>query len=92
MQRVRVQPQAERASVSQLELFFDLVFVFALTQVTDLLAHDPNLTNLARSVLVLAVLWWAWADSTGYYQRKAMEKMEAKKRALSKSKKKQPST
>lgn len=55
-----MQPQAEQASVSQLELFFDLVFVFALTQVTDLLAHEPNLTNLARSVLVLAVLWWAW--------------------------------
>lgn len=29
----------------------------------------------------LAVVWWTWADSTGYTKRKAMEKMEAKKRA-----------
>ncbi|TAK84654.1 MAG: TIGR04438 family Trp-rich protein [Aquabacterium sp.] len=28
----------------------------------------------------LAILWWAWADATGYYQRKAMEKMDARKR------------
>ena len=48
-------------SVSPLELFFDLVFVFALTQCTALMAADPSWGGLARGLLVLAVLWWAWA-------------------------------
>jgi low temperature requirement protein LtrA len=48
--------------VSQLELFFDLVFVFALTRVTDLLTDDTSAVGLLRAVLVLAVLWWVWVD------------------------------
>ena len=47
--------------VSPLELFFDLVFVFALTQVTSLLADDPTWGGALRGMLVLAALWWAWA-------------------------------
>ena len=58
--RVRVQAASERATVSNLELFFDLVFVYALTQVTDLLAHNTSAVNTFRSVLVLGVLWWCW--------------------------------
>jgi low temperature requirement protein LtrA len=51
----------ERASVTQLELFFDLVFVFALTQVTDLMAHEPvTVGGVVRGALVLGVLWWCW--------------------------------
>jgi len=46
---------------SPLELFFDLVFVFAITQVTGLLSDEPNASGLARGLLVLAALWWAWA-------------------------------
>ncbi len=34
--------------MSPLELFFDLVFVFALTRVTDLMAEDPTGVNLLR--------------------------------------------
>ncbi|HEY6150581.1 MAG TPA: low temperature requirement protein A, partial [Gaiellaceae bacterium] len=49
--------------VTPLELFFDLVFVFAITQVTSLLAHHPSWGGLLRGMLVLAALWWAW---TGY--------------------------
>lgn len=58
--RLRLQQVQERASVSPLELFFDLVFVFALTRVTDLMADDPSGTNLLRGVLVMAVVWWCW--------------------------------
>jgi low temperature requirement protein LtrA len=51
-------------SVSPLELFFDLVFVFALTQVTAYMAHEVEsghgLEGLLRGVLVLMLLWWAW--------------------------------
>ena len=47
--------------VTPLELFFDLVFVLAITQVTALLADDPTWEGLARGMLILGVLWWAWA-------------------------------
>jgi low temperature requirement protein LtrA len=47
--------------VTPLELFFDLVFVFALTQVTALMSNDPTWTGLAEGLLVLVALWWAWA-------------------------------
>ena len=49
--------------VTPLELFFDLVFVFAITQVTSLLTHDPTWGGVLRGTLVLAAIWWAW---TGY--------------------------
>jgi low temperature requirement protein LtrA len=47
--------------VTPLELFFDLVFVFALTQVTTMLGEDATWHGLSRSLLVLGALWWAWA-------------------------------
>ena len=47
--------------VTPLELFFDLVFVFAITQVTALLAAQPTWGGLLRGLVVLAALWWAWA-------------------------------
>jgi low temperature requirement protein LtrA len=53
------QPDDERR-VSALELFFDLVFVFAITRTTELLGEDPTFTGLLHGLLVLAVVWWAW--------------------------------
>ena len=47
--------------VGPLELFFDLVFVFAITQVTQFIANDPSWEGLARALLILTVVWWAWA-------------------------------
>ncbi|MFC6962842.1 low temperature requirement protein A [Halocatena marina] len=47
-------------SVTPLELFFDLVFVFAFTQVTGFLIHHLTWTGLAQSAALLGVLWWAW--------------------------------
>ena len=52
--------EAEEKRVAPLELFFDLVFVFALTQVTALMSERPNWTGLGQGMLVLAALWWAW--------------------------------
>ena len=46
--------------VTPRELFFDLVFVFAFTQVATLLADDPTFAGIGRGVLVLGALWWAW--------------------------------
>jgi low temperature requirement protein LtrA len=50
--------QTER--VTPLELFFDLVFVLALTQCTALMADDPTWAGVIRGLLVLGVLWWSW--------------------------------
>src|SRR3954463_15250243 len=56
-------PRAETEDrVTNLELFFDLVFVFAITQVTGLMSHDPTWPGLAQGMLVLTALWFAWAS------------------------------
>jgi low temperature requirement protein LtrA len=56
--RLAVMRQHEQ--VTPLELFFDLVFVLAITQCTQLMSANPTLTGLARGLLVLALLWWGW--------------------------------
>ena len=43
-----------------LELFFDLVFVLALTQCTTLMSDNPTWEGLGQGLLVLALLWWSW--------------------------------
>jgi low temperature requirement protein LtrA len=50
----------EGERVTPLELFFDLVFVLAITQCTALMAHHPTWSGLAQGLLVLGILWWAW--------------------------------
>ena len=51
----------EERKTSYLELFFDLVFVFAFTQVTALILEDTSAQGFARAALVLAMVWWAWS-------------------------------
>jgi low temperature requirement protein LtrA len=46
--------------VTPAELFFDLVFVYAITQVTALMAADPSALRMAGAAVVLALLWWCW--------------------------------
>jgi len=50
----------EAETVTPLELFFDLVFVLALTQCTALMAAEPTWEGLAKGLLILGVLWWSW--------------------------------
>jgi len=54
-------PESEQR-VTPLELFFDLVFVFAITQVTGYLADHPTWIGLLQGLLILMALWWAWAS------------------------------
>jgi low temperature requirement protein LtrA len=51
----------EERKTSYLELFFDLVFVFAFTQVTALILEDTSVQGFLRAALVLAMVWWAWS-------------------------------
>ena len=53
-------PATER-SVSPVELLWDLVFVFAITQVGTLLSNQLTWDGFGRSMLVLALVWWAWS-------------------------------
>src|SRR3954449_2210035 len=54
---------AEQRTTS-LELFYDLVFVFAVTQVSHLLLADLTWTGTGKALLVLLVVWWAWNYTT----------------------------
>jgi low temperature requirement protein LtrA len=57
-----VRPTDDSHRVTTLELFFDLVFVFALTQVTALMAGDPTVRGLGRGLVLLALLWFGWSS------------------------------
>jgi low temperature requirement protein LtrA len=50
----------EGERVTSLELFFDLVFVLALTQCTALMDRTPTAEGVLKGLLVLGVLWWSW--------------------------------
>ena len=60
--RLVVRSTDESHRVTTLELFFDLVFVFALTQVTALMADDPTARGLGRGLVLLALLWFGWTS------------------------------
>ena len=49
---------------STLELFYDLVFVFAVTQVSHLLLDHLTWTGAGQATLALLVVWWSWNYTT----------------------------
>jgi len=65
-------PRAARAwlhaphqqSVTFVELFFDLVFVFAVTQLTSITAHDLTIEGVVRSLVLFWLIWWGWTQFT----------------------------
>jgi low temperature requirement protein LtrA len=60
--RARIVPTDEGHGVTTLELFFDLVFVFAITQVTAFMAVDLGWRSVLRGLVLLALLWFAWCS------------------------------
>jgi low temperature requirement protein LtrA len=62
MQRRRIGEEGQRATT--LELFYDLVFVFAITQVSHLLLAHLTWEGAGQSLLVLLVVWWSWNYTT----------------------------
>jgi low temperature requirement protein LtrA len=60
--RTLVSPHSQSATF--VELFFDLVFVFAITQVTAMLYHDVSWGGAGRAILVFWLVWWAWTQFT----------------------------
>jgi low temperature requirement protein LtrA len=51
-------------SITSVELFFDLVYVFAVTQLSHLLLEDLSAAGVARAAFLLVVVWWAWIYTT----------------------------
>jgi low temperature requirement protein LtrA len=51
-------------SADFVELFFDLVFVYAITRITAMTAHHLDLMNLIQSALIFWLIWWAWTQYT----------------------------
>ena len=61
---LRARGSHEDGRVTFVELFFDLVFVFAITQLSHGLLHDLTLAGLLHTVLLLLAVWWAWIDTS----------------------------
>jgi low temperature requirement protein LtrA len=59
---IRAVLSREGDRVTTLELFFDLAFVFAFTQLTRLMAHEHDALGVVRALVILALLWWAWTS------------------------------
>ncbi|MEO3755504.1 low temperature requirement protein A [Streptomyces sp. B6B3] len=60
IERARMIATEDGHRVTPAELFFDLVFVYAITQVTALMAADPTALRMLGGLVVLALLWWCW--------------------------------
>ena len=56
---LRVRSDDGHAQVSSVELFFDLVFVFAVTQLSHLLLHHLTPAGAVQSLMLLLAVWWA---------------------------------
>lgn len=56
--------ETEGKTAHPIELFFDLVYVFAFTRVVGLIVHDHNLESALQGALILALLWWSWGTWT----------------------------
>ena len=59
-----LEEELEEKAAQPLELFFDLVFVFAITQDVSLVVHDLTLAGVLRGTMLLALMWWAWTNWT----------------------------
>ncbi len=57
---LRTRGGQEDGKVTFVELFFDLVFVFAVTQLSHLLLHHLTVSGLVQTTLLLMAVWWVW--------------------------------
>ena len=60
--RARAVPSREGDRVTTLELFFDLAFVFAFTQLSRLMAQEHDALGILQALVILALLWWSWTS------------------------------
>ena len=61
---LRNRKPGEHSRVTFIELFFDLVFVFAVTQLSQMLQKDLSPLGVLHTALLLLAMWWAWIDTS----------------------------
>jgi low temperature requirement protein LtrA len=64
MNPLRARSEGATQETTTVELFFDLVYVFAITQLSHLILDDPTVGGMARAAFLLLVVWWAWIYTT----------------------------
>ena len=64
MSEATVDTAERERHATNLELFLDLVFVFAVTQIASLISHHPTGTGTAKGVLIALLVWWQWSQFT----------------------------
>jgi low temperature requirement protein LtrA len=62
--RLRARGDDVRQATTTIELFFDLVYVFAVTQLSHLILDDLSVTGAGRAAFLLLIVWWAWIYTT----------------------------
>ena len=62
--RSLLQDHSGEQRVTNIELFFDLVYVFAVTQMSHHLLAEPTVDGALQTALLLALVWWAWIYTT----------------------------
>lgn len=58
------QPDGEKSKASFPELFFDLVFVFCLIQLSHTLSEDFSSVSVGEAALLILAIWWVWINTT----------------------------
>ena len=64
MRHLRARDEAGSERTTTVELFFDLVYVFAITQLSHLILGDLTVSGVASAAFLLVVVWWAWIYTT----------------------------
>ena len=64
MSHLRPRGAGIRQPTTTVELFFDLVYVFAVTQLSHVILDHPSPAGIARAAFLLVVVWWAWIYTT----------------------------
>src|SRR3954469_1388866 len=64
MSRYQRKHDGQEQRTTTLELFYDLVFVFAITQVSHFLLEHLTWEGAGQATLVLLVVWWSWNYTT----------------------------
>jgi low temperature requirement protein LtrA len=64
VRHLRPRGTGETQRATSVELFFDLVYVFAVTQLSHQILGDLSVAGVARAAFLLLVVWWAWINTT----------------------------
>ncbi|TDC26458.1 low temperature requirement protein A [Micromonospora sp. 15K316] len=59
--RSRYEPTEETHRTTNFEIFFDLVFVFALTRIVEFMAETPTAVTMVRGLILILLLWFSWS-------------------------------